>query len=78
MGCYMIYDVTVVPKSKHERVVQTGEAQLKVHITVAPEKGKANSAVVELLKRYFRVPKSAITIVRGETSRNKQVKIICA
>jgi len=44
-------------------------------VTVPPEGGKANRAVVELLSKTLKVPKSSIEIVRGETSRVKTVRI---
>lgn len=48
----------------------------KVYVTVAPEQGKANKKMIELLSEYFRVPKSQIRIVKGEISRNKIVEIM--
>jgi uncharacterized protein YggU (UPF0235/DUF167 family) len=44
-------------------------------VTAAPEKGKANAAVVALLSETLGVPKSSIEIVRGDTSRNKTLRI---
>lgn len=48
----------------------------KVYVTVAPEQGKANKKMIELLAEYFDVPKSQIRIIKGEISRNKIVEII--
>lgn len=48
---------------------------LKVAVTVPPEKGKANAAVVALLAESWRLPKSAFAIVKGETARNKTVSV---
>lgn len=48
----------------------------KVYVTVAPEQGKANKKMIELLAEYFDVAKSQIRIVKGETSRNKIVEIL--
>ena len=44
-------------------------------MTVAPEKGKANQAVIELLAEALQLPKSAVRIVRGETSTSKLAEI---
>jgi uncharacterized protein (TIGR00251 family) len=52
-----------------------GTAVLKVAVTVAPEDGKANAAVVEMLARAWKLPKSSIDIVSGATSRLKTVHI---
>ena len=48
---------------------------MKLAITAPPVDGKANQAVVEYLSDFFRVPKSSIAIVSGETGRNKVVAI---
>ncbi|MFH1049146.1 MAG: DUF167 domain-containing protein [Patescibacteria group bacterium] len=48
----------------------------KVYVTAAPEKGKANKKMIELLAEYFKVSKSQIRIVKGEISRNKIVEIL--
>lgn len=48
----------------------------KVYVTVAPEQGKANKKMIELLAEYFKVSKSQIRIIKGEISRNKIVEII--
>jgi len=51
------------------------EGRLKIRVTVPPEGGKANRAVVELLSKTLKVPKSSIQITRGETGRIKTVRI---
>lgn len=48
----------------------------KVYVTVAPEQGKANKKMIDLLAEYFRVSKSQIRILKGEISRNKIVEIV--
>jgi len=52
-----------------------GARFLRVSVTAAPEKGKANAALIKLLAKHWGVPKSAITIVRGETSRVKVIEV---
>jgi len=48
---------------------------LKLSVTVAPEKGKANAAVVELLAGALDLPKSAVKIVAGSASVWKQIEV---
>jgi uncharacterized protein len=48
-----------------------GEAQLKARVSAVPENGNANKALVVLLAKSLRVPKSAVTVISGETSRKK-------
>lgn len=52
------------------------EGMLRVAVTAAPEKGKANQAIVALLSRELGVPKSAIKILAGETSPRKRFLIV--
>jgi len=63
--------VTVVPKSSKNEVVGIYNDMLKVKVTAAPEKGKANAAVIEVLAVHFKLKKSQIQLSSGETSRNK-------
>jgi uncharacterized protein (TIGR00251 family) len=48
---------------------------LKVRMTAAPEKGKANKAVIRLLAKKLGLPASAISLVSGNTSKQKLVEI---
>jgi uncharacterized protein len=67
--------VRVQPKSSADRILGEHGGALKVSVTAAPEKGKANAAVIALLSEKLGIAKSAIEIVRGETSRIKTVRI---
>lgn len=48
---------------------------LKVSVTTAPERGRANEALERLLAEALRVSASAVRIVSGHTSRDKVVEI---
>ncbi len=67
--------VKVIPKSSRVEVVGFENGMLKVKLTAPAEAGKANKQLIEVLAKHFRVPKRAITILRGETSRQKVVEI---
>jgi len=51
-----------------------GEA-VKVRVTAPPVEGEANEAVVRLLSRSLDMPRSAVSITRGQTGRRKRVRI---
>ena len=53
----------------------TGEQVLQVRVTAPPVDGKANKALIALLAREFKTPKSKIAIVQGETSRDKLIEL---
>jgi uncharacterized protein YggU (UPF0235/DUF167 family) len=48
---------------------------LRVSLVTAPERGKANVALIALLARALAIPKSAIAIVRGEHSARKTLTV---
>jgi len=47
----------------------------KVRVAAAPERGKANDAVLELLAETLAVPRASVTLVSGGSSRNKIVEL---
>jgi uncharacterized protein len=68
--------VRLQPKARRERIEAIvtepdGRTALKVAVTAPPEDGKANAALVALLGKRWRLPKSAIEIVGGVTDRRK-------
>jgi len=67
--------VRVQPKASANKILGEHAGALKVSVTAAPEKGKANAAVIALLSKELRVPKSWIEITRGETTRIKTLRI---
>lgn len=67
--------VHVTPKSGRDEVVGWRGGELSVRVTVAPEGGKANSAVCAVLARELGLAKSAVRVVRGETARHKLLEI---
>ncbi len=69
-----IFNIRVTPHAKQNKVVEN-EDVLRVYTTVAPENGRANSAVIELLAKHLDVPKSRIKIIKGLTARDKVVAI---
>ena len=52
-----------------------GRPYLKVRVSAPPSDGAANAAVVALLAKTLKRPKSALTIVSGESARLKLIEI---
>jgi uncharacterized protein len=52
-----------------------GEAFLKARVTAVPEKGKANKALILLIAKSLRSPKSSVSLISGETARKKILRI---
>ena len=78
MSCVIAIKVT--PRSARPgiggwRSGADGREELEVRVSAAPADGEANAAVIKLLSRELRIPKSAIAIVSGETSRHKRISL---
>ena len=65
----------VVPGSARPGIVgRYGEAW-KVRVNAAPERGRANDAVLELLAETLSVPRGDVRLVSGHTARDKIVEL---
>lgn len=76
----LLLAVRVTPKSSRDEVTglhtaADGSVSLAVKVTAVPDKGRANKAVIETLSKALRLPKSAFTLVSGETERNKTLLV---
>lgn len=66
--------VRVTPRAARNRLLVEGGV-VRAYVTSVPEDGKANAAVVKLLAKALGLPKSAVALVRGHTSRDKVFRI---
>ena len=78
--CYWDQDTLVLnilgtPSAKQDKILKPRGNQLKVSVTASPEGGKATDYMVKFLSKEFAVKKSAITVVFGQTSIHKQLRI---
>jgi uncharacterized protein (TIGR00251 family) len=63
--------VRAKPNSRKNEVIRLEENFYEVKVTSPPEKGKANEKIRELLAKYLNIPKSKISLVNGETYKEK-------
>jgi hypothetical protein len=68
----IIANIKISPNSKKNEIINEGEI-IKIKITAQPIDGKANKALVEFLSKNFKIPKTSIKIVKGETSKEKTI-----
>jgi len=66
----------LTPKAKKTTINQVmeeadGTVVLKLSVTAAPEKGKANAALIKLLSKEWKLAKSDMEITAGQLSRHK-------
>lgn len=71
----MRLEVRVSPKASRNAITGFHSGALKVAVTAAPERGKANEAVAELLAEALDLPRGAVQVAAGHTSRSKQLEI---
>jgi uncharacterized protein (TIGR00251 family) len=65
----------VIPNAPRNEVVgRLGDA-IKVKICAPPIEGRANDALCEFLAERLGVPRRAVTVLRGDTSRQKIVRV---
>ena len=63
----------VKPGARTDAIVGVHGGALKIGVSPAPEKGKANHAVQELIGGALRLSASSVEVVSGQTSRDKTV-----
>lgn len=68
---FKIIKIKASAGAKKEAVEEIGPDSFKVRVSVAPEKGKANERIRELLAEHLGVSKSKISLKTGGASREK-------
>lgn len=68
----LIVNIKISPNSKKNEIINEGDFT-KIKITAQPIDGKANKALIEFLSKNFKMPKTSIKILKGETSKEKTV-----
>jgi uncharacterized protein (TIGR00251 family) len=76
----MILRVKVTPNAKRDELLgwednPQGGRYLRVRLQAPPVDGKANKALVAFLAKRLEVPKSAITLLKGQSSRLKTLEV---
>ncbi len=66
--------VRVTPRAARNAVLLDGD-MIRVTVTVVPEDGKANAAVIKLLAKALGVAKSRLVLLRGASARDKTFRI---
>lgn len=80
-GKDVVLMVRATPNAKKSEVMgweelpDDGGQALKVRLAAPPAEGKANKALCEYLAKLFAVPKRQVTLISGDTSRIKRIKI---
>ncbi len=71
----LIFNVRVVPRASKSEIVGEMDGALKVRIASPPTGGAANEELIKILSKKFGVAKSAVEILSGQASKQKQVRV---
>ena len=67
--------VKIKPNSKKEKIEKIDGTNFRVSVKEPPVDGKANSALVKTLAKYFNTPSSNVRIASGHASKQKIIEI---
>ncbi len=67
--------IKVIPNAPRTEIVGWLGDALKIKVHAPPVEGRANDALCEFLADHLDLPRRAITVVRGDTSRQKVLRI---
>ena len=70
------FSVRVQPRAKRDAVVGEVGDVLKLALTAPPLEGRANQACVAFLAQLLGVPRSAVQVAAGATSRTKRIRVV--
>lgn len=65
----------ITRSSKDEIIGEMADGTIKIKLKASPIKGQANESLIDLLSKYYKLPKSSISIKSGITSTKKVVDI---
>lgn len=74
-GDGIVLQLSVVPNAKRTEVDGLHDGALRVRLAAPPIDGRANDALVAWLAKSLGVPRRDVEVLRGESSRRKQVAV---
>jgi uncharacterized protein (TIGR00251 family) len=75
-GKDLILHLRIQPRAAHDEIAGPLGNALKIRLTAPPVDGKANEHLRKFLSEQCGVAKSQVTVLSGDTSRNKSVRIV--
>jgi len=72
---YIVLSITAKPNAKKSEIVGIFNDTLKIALKAPATEGKANHELIKFLSSYFKIPKTEIQLLTGQTGRIKRVQI---
>ena len=70
----MKYMITVKPGTSQEKIIEETSDHLIVYLRAKAHDGEANDALIKILSKHFKIPKTSIKITHGGHSRIKTIE----
>lgn len=74
-GADLLLHLRIQPRASREGIDGVREGRLRVRVSSPPIDGAANERLVRVLAQVLDVPRTSITLTRGEKSRDKDLTV---
>ncbi len=72
----VVFTAKIVPGSSKTSLCGALDGMMKIKISAAPEKGKANQCLVEFLAKQLGVKKKTVRVIAGQTNPVKNIEVM--
>ena len=71
----LVVRIKIIPNSSKNELIWENDA-IKIKITAQPIENKANKALIEFFSKKLKIPKTSVTIIKGELNKEKTLLLI--
>jgi uncharacterized protein (TIGR00251 family) len=71
----MRIQVRAITRARQARIEKQEDGSYKVFVNTPPVDGAANKEICKMLAKHFGVSKGAVSVFRGQTSRDKVIDV---
>jgi uncharacterized protein (TIGR00251 family) len=75
VGAAVTIEILVQPRASRDKIGPMVGDRLKISVTAPPVDGEASAAVIALVAKAFGVARAAVTVIAGESSRRKTLRV---
>lgn len=75
VGEDLLLDIRAQPRASRDALGEVLGERIKLRITAPPVDGRANAHLIDFLARLFDVPRSQVTLLSGESCRDKRLRV---
>jgi uncharacterized protein (TIGR00251 family) len=71
----LLLHLRVQPNASRSEIAGLHGPRLKIRLQSPPQDGKANRELIRFLSKLLKIPKSSLDLIRGQTSRDKTIRL---